>query len=205
MSKLSSIGQKVRYEVLNRDGHQCTECGSRHELQVHYNSYPEIDTVNNLITLYRSYHRITHVNNPEIVTENHKSSVAVERETRLELDSMGYRNETYDQIIRRLIKFYKENQPKEGKRQKEMTTKPIPRSLTVQLIKTHGILCQNCKMNEFDDIHHIDKDPSNNSFDNLMLLCFKCHREKHSSSKFLLSENYIVNDDRVIKQRSLVE
>ena len=38
-----------------------------------------------------------------------KSSVAVEEETRLKLDSMGSRHESYDQIIRRLIKFYEEN------------------------------------------------------------------------------------------------
>jgi hypothetical protein len=39
-----------------------------------------------------------------------KSSVAVEEETRLKLDSMGSRHESYDQIIRRLIKFYEDNQ-----------------------------------------------------------------------------------------------
>jgi hypothetical protein len=39
-----------------------------------------------------------------------KSSVAVEEETRLKLDSMGFRHESYDQIIRRLIKFYEDNQ-----------------------------------------------------------------------------------------------
>ncbi|MGC9780586.1 MAG: HNH endonuclease [Candidatus Heimdallarchaeota archaeon] len=30
-------------------------------------------------------------------------------------------------------------------------------------------------------IHHIDKNPDNNSPDNLMLLCPKCHREIHKT------------------------
>lgn len=59
------------------------------------------------------------------------------------------------------------------------TRKPIPRALTIQLIKTHGIMCQNCKNTEFEEIHHIDKDPCNNVFSNLMLLCSECHNDKH--------------------------
>lgn len=118
MSKLSSIGQKLRYEVLNRDGHQCIECGSRHELQVHHNSYPEIDTVDKLITLCRSCHRITLIDNPEIVTANHKSSVAVEKATRLRLDSLGFRGETLDQLINRLLDRLEELERKEQQRKK---------------------------------------------------------------------------------------
>lgn len=38
-----------------------------------------------------------------------KSSVAVEKSTRLRLDKLGARHETYDQIINRLIDFYEEN------------------------------------------------------------------------------------------------
>jgi len=57
--------------------------------------------------------------------------------------------------------------------------KSIPRTLIIQLIKTHGVLCQSCRNREFEEIHHIDGDRSNNAFDNLMLQCLPCHREKH--------------------------
>jgi hypothetical protein len=41
-----------------------------------------------------------------------KSSVAVEKRTRLRLDKLGTRHETYDQIINRLIDFYEEHNKK---------------------------------------------------------------------------------------------
>lgn len=66
-----------------------------------------------------------------------------------------------------------------------MTRKPIPRQTVVQLIKTHGVLCQSCKNKEFEHIHHIDKDPTNNSFSNLMLLCSECHYQKHQFNSAL--------------------
>lgn len=59
------------------------------------------------------------------------------------------------------------------------TRKPIARALFVSLIKTRGTICENCKNDEFENIHHLDGDPTNNSFSNLMLLCFKCHKERH--------------------------
>lgn len=57
--------------------------------------------------------------------------------------------------------------------------KEIPQTLRVQLINTYGKICQNCKENEFEHIHHLDGDPSNNQFCNLELLCFTCHKIKH--------------------------
>jgi len=59
--------------------------------------------------------------------------------------------------------------------------KAIPKAVVVQLIKTHGILCQNCNKLDFEHIHHIDNDHSNNDFSNLMLLCVTCHHVKHRS------------------------
>jgi hypothetical protein len=55
--------------------------------------------------------------------------------------------------------------------------KSIPRTLIIQLTKAYGVLCQSCRNREFEEIHHIG-DRSNNAFDNLMLQCLTCHREK---------------------------
>lgn len=65
---------------------------------------------------------------------------------------------------------------------------PIPRTTVIQLIKTHGILCQHCQKEEFEHIHHIDKDPSNNGFSNLMLLCTSCHGKKHRTATLDISK-----------------
>ena len=68
----------------------------------------------------------------------------------------------------------------EGDARSEMgPRKSIPRTLIIQLINAHGILCQSCRNREFEEIHHIDGDRSNNAFDNLTLQCLPCHREKH--------------------------
>jgi hypothetical protein len=47
----------------------------------------------------------------QIVDTKKRTSVTVDESTRLELNSIGERLESYDKIIIRLIKFYKENHP----------------------------------------------------------------------------------------------
>jgi 5-methylcytosine-specific restriction endonuclease McrA len=34
-------------------------------------------------------------------------------------------------------------------------------------------------------IHHIDEDPANNSFDNLAVICLHCHSDAHSTGAFV--------------------
>lgn len=41
--------------------------------------------------------------------------------------------------------------------------------------------CVKCKSTENLEAHHIDRDPSNNSIDNLIILCKKCHLTKHKN------------------------
>ncbi len=55
--------------------------------------------------------------------------------------------------------------------------RPFPKNLRKQLEEDRGTLCEICKK-EYDDIHHIDGDHTNNEFYNLQLLCVKCHRER---------------------------
>lgn len=39
--------------------------------------------------------------------------------------------------------------------------------------------CQCCKVNKYIDIHHIDKNKKNNSLENLLPLCKRCHMKLH--------------------------
>lgn len=49
-----------------------------------------------------------------------KSSVAVEKKTRIRLDSMGFRNETYDQIITRLMDHYDDTHKQQKNKTKDV-------------------------------------------------------------------------------------
>ena len=44
--------------------------------------------------------------------------------------------------------------------------------------------CESCNYNKCKkalDIHHVDRNHSNNEFYNLMVLCSNCHREEHAN------------------------
>lgn len=43
--------------------------------------------------------------------------------------------------------------------------------------------CNKCGSNINVEIHHIDKDTTNNSPNNLILLCRKCHRRLHKDMR----------------------
>jgi HNH endonuclease len=55
--------------------------------------------------------------------------------------------------------------------------KPINPKLRRVILEEKGRLCQVCKQIEYDHIHHIDGDASNNAIGNLMPICYKCHRD----------------------------
>lgn len=59
------------------------------------------------------------------------------------------------------------------------------RSLKIKLLKTKGLRCQRCGYNKFEilQIHHIDRNHSNNELSNLELICPNCHYEEHYLKK----------------------
>jgi hypothetical protein len=58
--------------------------------------------------------------------------------------------------------------------------KPIPRETIIRLLKTRGVICENCHERDFEHFHHIDGNRADNKDKNLMLLCVKCHNEVHT-------------------------
>src|SRR3954471_17323844 len=54
--------------------------------------------------------------------------------------------------------------------------KPIPQRTADAVLYQADLLCCICETRG-QHIHHIDNDPSNNAFDNLVLLCFAHHDE----------------------------
>lgn len=52
------------------------------------------------------------------------------------------------------------------------------------------IRCMNCNTKKGLQIHHIDEDRTNNSIDNLMVLCYDCHQEYHTNPVIRRGKNY---------------
>lgn len=47
------------------------------------------------------------------------------------------------------------------------------------LILERDKVCRGCGRKRNLQVHHIDKNPNNNETSNLILLCQKCHKDKH--------------------------
>lgn len=58
--------------------------------------------------------------------------------------------------------------------------KSVSKLLRLKLVKERGGICEICKNEVFDQIHHIDGDASNNDEYNLRLICITCHKEVHN-------------------------
>lgn len=72
---------------------------------------------------------------------------------------------------------YKQNSPRDKVKNYQ--------ALKIRLLKRDGKSCVGCGYNkqEILQVHHKDKDRSNNDLDNLELICPNCHFEKHYLEK----------------------
>jgi 5-methylcytosine-specific restriction endonuclease McrA len=61
------------------------------------------------------------------------------------------------------------------KKQKKIRV-PLKKSQRIIVFDILGRQCSNCSNKTTLEIHHIDENPSNNSIDNLLVLCYECHK-----------------------------
>jgi 5-methylcytosine-specific restriction endonuclease McrA len=63
-------------------------------------------------------------------------------------------------------------------------------ALKIRLLNTRGKICERCGYNKHEilQIHHKNKDRSNNNLDNLELICPNCHYEEHFLEKSWLKD-----------------
>ena len=68
---------------------------------------------------------------------------------------------------------YKLNRPKDKVKKYK--------SLKIRLLQLRGKICERCGYNKYEilQVHHKDKNRSNNELDNLELICPNCHYEEH--------------------------
>lgn len=85
---------------------------------------------------------------------------------------------------------------------------PVPQEIADQIIFDNDRTC--CVCNEPDppvEIHHIDEDHTNNSADNLALVCKNCHSKCHRTAKFErktgpgVIKKYKTNWERRVKEK----
>ncbi len=72
--------------------------------------------------------------------------------------------------------------------QKSMKKKrvAIPDDLAADVLFASDRTCCVCRSEQLKiQIHHIDEDPSNNSFDNLAVICLFCHSDAHTRGAFV--------------------
>ena len=77
---------------------------------------------------------------------------------------------------------YKANSPKDKVKSQQ--------SLKIRLLKTRGLQCERCGYAKFEilQIHHKDRNRSNNELENLQLICPNCHYEEHYLDKSWLKK-----------------
>ncbi len=66
------------------------------------------------------------------------------------------------------------------------------KSIKIRLLKMRGKNCERCGFGKYEilQIHHKDKNKTNNNFDNLELICPNCHSEEHYLERSWLREVY---------------
>jgi hypothetical protein len=57
----------------------------------------------------------------------------------------------------------------------------IPDDLAARVLFASDRTCCVCRREQKVILHHIDKDPANNAFENLATMCLNCHSEAHAS------------------------
>lgn len=65
------------------------------------------------------------------------------------------------------------------------------RSLKIRLLQQRGKKCGRCNYNKYEilQVHHKDRNRSNNELENLELICPNCHLEEHYLKKSWLRKN----------------
>lgn len=76
---------------------------------------------------------------------------------------------------------YKINRPKDKVKSQKY--------LKVRLLEIRGKKCERCEYSKHEilQVHHIDRNRSNNDLSNLLLICPNCHYEEHHKRKSLKS------------------
>lgn len=94
--------------------------------------------------------------------------VRIRKDTLNDLKAMGKMGDTYNILIKDLIK--------KNKKRKDLSNYY---KLLKKLVKKYWIKCQSCPSRRAIVVHHVDHNRKNNTIENLKFLCKQCHKNKH--------------------------
>ena len=87
-----------------------------------------------------------------------------------------------------MFNYYRKYNPKKERAKENWSPKgklriPINSNTKRDIIERCDNICENCYVDNVQQIHHIDGNPCNNSNHNLMGVCYKCHLYLHHGDK----------------------
>ena len=126
--------------------------------------------------LYKDTYKALNISSVYSVYMVKTKMIRLHESTKKELDSLGMKNESYNDIVINLIKLIRN---KENKVLKGEIINFYAWARKYGFLKQFWIYCQDCNKKKAVEMHHIDKNQSNNVIDNLELLCHKCHIKAH--------------------------
>lgn len=106
------------------------------------------------------------MHNPYTYHKIRNTTIRIKYSTRMDLEKIGWKGETYDLLINRLIEQYKMKSDNYF-------------HVVKKIQKEFFVKCQKCRKFRALEIHHMDSNPENNVLDNLSLLCPRCHQTEH--------------------------
>ncbi len=187
MSKIKNKGlhYKIRKKILERDGYKCNRCGHDY-LQIH------ISKNGNLSVLCKQCHYKIHISDKIKEYNNFLFNVIQkisEGKLVITINSkhrnvLIYNKDIIKDVVLRELKYVLSQKIakmiiKEIDNDIRTEIKVVSEDIKNRLILKNYYKCDKCGYS-YLEIHHIDKNPENNRFENLITLCRECHRIIHS-------------------------
>ena len=206
--KNKGLPHRIRKKILERDGYKCNICGHKY-LQIH------ILKNGNLSILCKQCHYRAHISDKiseynsflfTVIQKISESKLVITINSKSE-NMLIYDEDFIKDVVLRRLKYVLSHElarmiMKEIEKDVETEFRIVSEDVKDNLILENRHKCDKCGYS-YLEIHHIDKNPKNNNFDNLITLCRECHRNVHydlySSTgvdnvekgfNFLLSEIY---------------
>ena len=109
--------------------------------------------------------------------------IRVRQDIKETLDKLGKKNESYSTIIQNLINKVLDH--KNNKRKNLEINNFYSWFGVHKFLMRFWIFCEECNKSRARELHHKDKDRTNNRYENIEFLCKKCHLKKHK----IINEN----------------
>jgi 5-methylcytosine-specific restriction endonuclease McrA len=183
--KNKGLRYRIRKKILERDGYKCNICGHNY-LQIH------ISKNGDLSVLCKQCHYRTHISDKvneygdflfNLIQNISEGKLVITINSKYK-NILIYNKDFIKDVTLRELKYLLSQKiakmiMEEIDKDIEAELKAISEDIKNNLILESHYKCDKCGYS-YLEIHHIDKNPENNNFENLITLCRVCHRNIHS-------------------------